>query len=315
MSSRRTEESGRGRRSSDVPAFTTTWCSIKWYQTTFTIVSSHIVQNVKYFDDKIIPLGNIISCATDEAALMTEIHKELLLYLKNRFVFHCVIHRQYLVAKDLEGRLHEALSTVIKAVNYIKSNPSQSLLFRQLHEENDKEHERLAYDNLSGCQRETICEDLYFWVTLKNLERVRLKKIAKIIFYLFDIFDKLNLLDKLLENNSNLENKSNIDVEVEESWKVRKDKGVETVVVKLKERMSKKQIMTRKKNLKTGIYIDDLTRKEREIQGKLRKLAGEKRREGKKITVGCKKIGIDKKWYIWNERKETLEKVIEKDKY
>ena len=55
------------------------------------------------------------------------------------------------------------------------------------------------------------------------------------------------------------------------------------VVVKLKERMSKKQIMTKKENLKTGVYIDDdPTRKEREIQGKLRKLADEKRREGKK---------------------------------
>ena len=74
--------------------------------------------------------------------------------------------------------------------------------------------------------------------------------------------------------------------------------------------------MTRKKNLKTGVYIDnDLTQKEREIQGKLKKLAGEKRREGKKTSVGYKKIRIDKKWYIWNERKETLKEVIEKDKY
>ena len=58
------------------------------------------------------------------------------------------------------------------------------------------------------------------------------------------------------------------------------------VVVKLKERMSKKQIMTKKENLKTGVYIDDdPTRKEREIQGKLRKLADEKRREGKKQNI------------------------------
>ena len=54
-----------------------------------------------------------------------------------------------------------------------------------------------------------------------------------------------------------------LDVEVEESWKVRKDKGAETVVMKLREQMSKKQIMTRKKNLKTGVYIDDdLTQKD-----------------------------------------------------
>lgn len=77
-----------------------------------------------------------------------------------------------------------------------------------------------------------------------------------------------------------------LDVEVKESWKVRKDKRIETVVAKLKERKNKKQIMIRKKNLKIEVYIDDdITRKEREIQGKLKRLAGEKRREGKKTTV------------------------------
>lgn len=63
-----------------------------------------------------------------------------------------------------------------------------------------------------------------------------------------------------------------LDVEVKESWKIRKDKRIETVVAKLKERTNKKQIMIRKKNLKTEVYIDDgITRKEREIQKEKRR--------------------------------------------
>lgn len=77
-------------------------------------------------------------------------------------------------------------------------------------------------------------------------------------------------------------------VEVKESWKVKKDKRIETVVVKIKR--TNKQIIIRKKNLKIRVYIDDdIIQKKREIQRKLKRLAGEKRREGKKTTTGYKK--------------------------
>lgn len=45
--------------------------------------------------------------------------------------------------------------------------------------------------------------------------------------------------------------------------------------------------MSKKKNLKTGIWIeDDLTKEEREIQKQLREKAKEERTKGKKIKVG-----------------------------
>ena len=41
----------------------------------------------------------------------------------------CVIHRQHLVAKNLSGRLHKSMSTVITAINKIKANALNSRLF------------------------------------------------------------------------------------------------------------------------------------------------------------------------------------------
>lgn len=67
--------------------------------------------------------------------------------------------------------------------------------------------------------------------------------------------------------------------------------------------------MSKKKDLEKGIYIeDDLTRKEREIQQKLRELAREEREKGDNYTkVGYMKIHLGEKWYRWNEREGRLE--------
>lgn len=55
----------------------------------------------------------------------------------------------------------------------------------------------------------------------------------------------------------------------------------------------KKNIMMKKKNLKKGIYIDDdLTRREREIQGKLRRMAMEEKEKGKEVKVSYMKMYI-----------------------
>ena len=56
---------------------------------------------------------------------------------------HCVIHRQNLAAKNIIGRLHHSLSTVIRAVNTIKARALDSRLLRQLCAENDEKFEQL----------------------------------------------------------------------------------------------------------------------------------------------------------------------------
>ncbi|XP_076044729.1 zinc finger MYM-type protein 6-like [Oratosquilla oratoria] len=101
-----------------------------------------------YFEENNIPLKNIVACATDGAAAMIGRYRGFSAYLKkavpNVVCVHCVVHRQHLVAKNLAGRLHEALGHVIKAVNLIKKNALQDRLFQQLCGKNNEEFERLV---------------------------------------------------------------------------------------------------------------------------------------------------------------------------
>jgi len=70
----------------------------------------------------------------------------------------------------------------------------------------------------------------------------------------------------------------------------------------------KRNIMINKKKLERGVMIeDDLTRREREIQQKLREIAREERAKGNNnVRLGYKKIRIGEKWLWWNEREEKL---------
>ncbi|XP_071580447.1 uncharacterized protein [Temnothorax nylanderi] len=73
---------------------------------------------------------------------------------------------------------------------------------------------------------------------------------------------------------------------------------------------SKRDIMRKKKELgrKYECFLDDdLTKKERQLQKEIRKIAGEMRETGKRITVGYQKIWVDSKEWKWNESKGKLE--------
>ena len=60
----------------------------------------------------------------------------------------------------------------------------------------------------------------------------------------------------------------------------------EIVVAKLTGWKEKSEVMTKKRNLKTGVYIeDDPTKKERETQSRLRQIVREKRKGGKQAIV------------------------------
>lgn len=70
----------------------------------------------------------------------------------------------------------------------------------------------------------------------------------------------------------------------------------------------KRQIMMKKRGLEREIYIeDDLTKKERVIQGMIRKVAKEEREKGREVKIGYMKTRIDGRWLKWNEKKGCLE--------
>ena len=102
---------------------------------------------VKQFcEEKNIPIGNIIACATDGAPSMIGRHRSFIAHLKravpNVFSIHCVIHRQHLIAKHLTANLHQSLQIVITATNKIKKNSLNDRIFQQLCEHNDEDYKR-----------------------------------------------------------------------------------------------------------------------------------------------------------------------------
>ncbi|XP_072375695.1 zinc finger MYM-type protein 6-like, partial [Diabrotica undecimpunctata] len=123
---------------------------------------SSIFEVVKrFFEEKEIPLLNIIAYATDGAAAMTRRHRGFIAHLKQAvpgiLCVHCVIHREHLLAKNLSRRLHDSLRLVIDAgknINMAKANVVVGAFIDKLSlfEENMQRRDLTKFPNLkSSC--------------------------------------------------------------------------------------------------------------------------------------------------------------------
>ncbi|XP_077287747.1 zinc finger MYM-type protein 6-like [Arctopsyche grandis] len=158
-----------------------------------------------FFTEKKIPFTNVIACDTDGAPAMVGRHRGFISRLKNVapnvLTIHCIIYRQHLVAKKLNGRLHKSLSIVIVVINKIKPHPLNDRLFRQLCKENDEEFQRLILHtevrwlSKGNCLKrfyalfDTIVE--FLDVNNENI-CIELKLLRNDVAYLSDIFGKIN---------------------------------------------------------------------------------------------------------------------------
>ena len=86
-----------------------------------------------FFQEKEIPLRNIVGCATDSAPAMIGRHRGFISHMKSvvpeLFAIHCVVHREHLVARHLSVRLHDSLNVFITVVNKIKSPALNDRIF------------------------------------------------------------------------------------------------------------------------------------------------------------------------------------------
>ena len=126
------------------------------------------------------------------------------------FTVHCVIHRQHLVAKNLNGRLYKSLSTVIKVINKIKIHALNSRLFQQLCTDNDEDFERLLLHtevrwlSKGNCLRrfysllDTVVE---FFQDFNSVLYDELRNIKHDTAYLSDVFTKFNEVNLQLQGN------------------------------------------------------------------------------------------------------------------
>lgn len=109
-------------------------------------------------------------------------------------------------------------------------------------------------------------------------------------------------MDKIREKKDiekYIEEELKIEVRVKKMNEIKTKGKRKWMVAELDSWEQNREVMEKKKNLEKGVIIEDnLTRKEREIQGKLWEIAKEEReRRDDRVRVGYKKIYLKEKWY------------------
>ena len=96
----------------------------------------------RFYEEKEIPMQNVLQCATDGAAAMVGKHRGFIPLMKKKMLgliaTHCVIHRQHLVARNFSDQLHHSLHIAIKCINKMKADSLNDRLFRTLSQNNGK---------------------------------------------------------------------------------------------------------------------------------------------------------------------------------
>ena len=98
-----------------------------------------------FFAEKSLNWTRCSSICTDAAASMTGTIKSFVTLAKDPNVkwTHCIIHRAALASKRMSPQLHDILNCSIKVINFIKSRPLNSRLFRLFCEKMETEHTQL----------------------------------------------------------------------------------------------------------------------------------------------------------------------------
>jgi hypothetical protein len=106
----------------------------------FKIINSYMIEHE-------ISWGKCVDVCTDRARAMTGKTAGVLARIKELAPScsnsHCVLHRPALVAKTTERDLKTVLDDAVKIVNYIKSRPLNSMVFKLLREKMSSEHTTL----------------------------------------------------------------------------------------------------------------------------------------------------------------------------
>ena len=179
---------------------------------------------VDYFAAWQIPMTNVISCAADGAPAMMGKHGGCLKLMQENNprmkVVHCVIHRENLVAKNLAPELHNVMMTVIKCINYIKSNPKTERIFTRFYRDMEGLEMKLLLHTQVRWLSKGKCLDRFveMYDVLCNFFDTELfsdlwqTDSKALVHYLADIYGKLNVLNLSLQgaNKTLVDAKSSI---------------------------------------------------------------------------------------------------------
>ena len=171
-----------------------------------------------YFNLKNLSWKDCVGLCTDGAAAMTG-HKTGLPSLVRKeansdiVLTHCIIHREMLAAKRLSPDLNEVLTTVVKAVNFIRSIALNSRLFTLLCEDMGSIHSNLLlHTEVRWLSRGRVLarfyelrEEVCMFLDEKKpdlAKTLRDREFVAQLAFLADIFEHLNILNLGLQGPS-----------------------------------------------------------------------------------------------------------------
>ncbi|XP_026476289.1 protein ZBED8-like [Ctenocephalides felis] len=172
-----------------------------------------------YFKAQCLKWENCISVSLDGApAMLGHINGFSAFVRKNNptiEITHCRIHRQALMVKYLEPTLEAVMHDVIKIINFIKGHALNTRLFRELCQDGEAEYTDLLYQTeVRWLSRGNVLNRVWtlknevemFLVSQKNILAEHFNNSSWIAYlaYLADIFESINLLNKLQGKHCNI---------------------------------------------------------------------------------------------------------------
>jgi hypothetical protein len=188
---------------------------------------------------------------------------------------------------------------------------------KEIRKENHKYHEildKLAEENKERKRENNEMKTKMQYMEDKLEQMERHQKKNNIVIYGMELTKEKNeTLEKKLEEW--IKNNLRIDVEIESVYKINKEMYVGQVskYEKKIEIMKKKSCLRENENKKIFI-TNDLTKKERDIQGWIREEANAEKEKGNKVRIGYKKLTINEKIWTWNSKTYRLEEQKEQVK-
>ena len=116
-----------------------------------------------FFKQHQLEWSDCVSVCEDDATSMMGCKKGFMSFVKkenkNISVVHCLIYRENLTAKEIQGDLAIVFEEVVSVVNFIKSRPLHTRLFRVLCNEMGAEHNGLLFHfNIRWVSRGKVME-------------------------------------------------------------------------------------------------------------------------------------------------------------
>ncbi|KAK2578104.1 hypothetical protein KPH14_011615 [Odynerus spinipes] len=158
---------------------------------------------------------------------------------------------------------------------------------RQMRKEREgREEEKRKEKQEWKQEKEGLVERI--WILEKEYEKREKEKRKRNIIIREVNFDEINV-EKEIENF--LQEQLKVAIIIEKVHLIKVEKNTEEkklTLATLGNWQMKLQVMKKERELKRGIYIDDdLTRRERELQEKVRRAARQEKEKGRKVRIGC----------------------------